>query len=392
MKVSSFVQVLLLSLVNLRALSFIMDSGLVVPAAVPPLPGRERPQKAITAPASFSYSTPMTMSSSSSTEADFLSPVSPTRYADEVVRSMSSLLAPAIFSIANAVDASARSYTDVLSVLKAHAVTLRSDADSLRQAVKDLTSLINALKYVPLAPDNACTGRGFFLSEANGNVNGWKHASAISHYHTLPPHTSRDLPPLNSKFIGQSLYFAQQVLQQHLRASPKDCYCLQQTNPMALINNALEQLMIVQSTEALRQSVDVERWNKAHDPLQNKVLVPGHSDARIRLLRNRDEYAHTAVNMCLAATSNIQISTCYLDRFDPFVCYLLLDLLPHCAKQNPSLQIHVLVDWMTIESALVKSAFIRVDQPGTSTNKPSGEITETSFIRRLPLRAPLAAS
>jgi hypothetical protein len=265
---------------------------------------------------------------------------------EQAAVTVSALLVPAVLSLAS---------TSTLSLLQQYAVALE-DA-TLEQAIVQLDPLIEVLEKFPV---EATAAPGFFLSPANGNLTGWTRASTTSStlalYDTFPLHQDGQVPLPNAGFLAQSLRFVQQVLHQRLRVTPADCSCLSHWDFMdkytnisrTIVNLALEQLMIVQATQVLHQTVDVPQWNQRYHCTTSTststttlpvVPLPNHPNTQIRLLRHRDDYAQAVVDMCLAATHSIQLTTCYLFGQDPFVRYLLLDLLPFCIRRNPNLQV-----------------------------------------------------
>lgn len=98
------------------------------------------------------------------------------------------------------------------------------------------------------------------------------------------------------------------------------------------------------------------------------------------------------VKLALASRRSIQIATCYLFATDPAALYIILDLLPYCARTN-GVTIEILVDSLTIESAVVRSAFFDADMGVNPARKIPGlastsNITAWSFADKLPYGAP----
>jgi hypothetical protein len=146
------------------------------------------------------------------------------------------------------------------------------------------------------------------------------------------------------------------------------CSCIAQWNHVAcesvlasLVTQALEQLMIQEASACLEATITPSQWDASyHGP--DLCPTPTVLDslyirqAPVRLLRDRDIYLKTLVQLDLAAEHTIQLSTCYLSSNDPAVRYLFLDVLPYCIRQH-GVTIQVLVDLMVGEGLVVKSAF-----------------------------------
>eukprot|EP00521_Asterionellopsis_glacialis_P009576 CAMPEP_0195281000 /NCGR_PEP_ID=MMETSP0707-20130614/480_1 /TAXON_ID=33640 /ORGANISM="Asterionellopsis glacialis, Strain CCMP134" /LENGTH=820 /DNA_ID=CAMNT_0040339835 /DNA_START=229 /DNA_END=2691 /DNA_ORIENTATION=- len=116
------------------------------------------------------------------------------------------------------------------------------------------------------------------------------------------------------------------------------------------------------------------------------------SQVPIRFLRDRDDYISIYCRLAFACRSSIKVCTSYLFVDDPAQRYILLDLLPHMAMTK-DVQVEILVDLMTVESAIMKSVFLPTAQspsntPDTNTVAKSQEhdpetITTTSFLKNL---------
>jgi phosphatidylserine/phosphatidylglycerophosphate/cardiolipin synthase-like enzyme len=103
-------------------------------------------------------------------------------------------------------------------------------------------------------------------------------------------------------------------------------------------------------------------------------------------------YVQNLVKLALGSRRSIQIATCYLFATDPAARYIILDLLPYCARTN-GVTIEILVDSLTIESAVVRSAFYDADKkikidPHAASQKSTSDITGWSFVDLLPHGAP----
>mmetsp|Transcript_22821 Transcript_22821/g.42420 ORF Transcript_22821/g.42420 Transcript_22821/m.42420 type:complete len:733 (+) Transcript_22821:67-2265(+) len=221
--------------------------------------------------------------------------------------------------------------------------------------------------------------------------------------------TANNVLPLPSiSFVLKCLQAYENVLVERLswdrqQFSSTTCDCIAKWHPQkkdvlyTLVNQTLEQIMVEETTECLHQRflTGPETWTQRYID-DNDVLVepPPLTYAGkqcLKLLTNRDNYVRTLVKYCMAAQSKIQIMTCYLFACDPAVRYILLDLLPHLVRSNPNLRIEILIDLMTIESAMVKSLFCAgvspTFQPAAETKRATG-LPPSSFIKELPTNAP----
>lgn len=99
------------------------------------------------------------------------------------------------------------------------------------------------------------------------------------------------------------------------------------------------------------------------------------------------QYIQDLIRLALASRSCIQIATCYLFAHDPATRYIVLDLLPFCARTN-GVKIEILIDSLTIESAVIRSAFYDADTGAGQTRKISTDATGWSFAAMLPPGAP----
>jgi hypothetical protein len=102
------------------------------------------------------------------------------------------------------------------------------------------------------------------------------------------------------------------------------CSCIAQWNHVAcesvlasLVTQALEQLMIQEASACLEATITPSQWDASyHGP--DLCPTPTVLDslyirqAPVRLLRDRDIYLKTLVQLDLAAEHTIQLSTCYL--------------------------------------------------------------------------------
>jgi phosphatidylserine/phosphatidylglycerophosphate/cardiolipin synthase-like enzyme len=103
-------------------------------------------------------------------------------------------------------------------------------------------------------------------------------------------------------------------------------------------------------------------------------------------------YIQNLVKLAVSSRRSIQIGTCYLFANDPAARYIILDLLPYCARTN-GVTIEILVDSLTIESAVVRSAFFDADKGlnpprNTAAQASTSNITAWSFADLLPCGAP----
>ncbi|CAB9516249.1 Phospholipase D Transphosphatidylase [Seminavis robusta] len=355
----------------------------VAPPPVVAFSGR-RHQRAMTAPADFFFSV-------GSCSAEAL--VTPTtaqlleqQQSNLVEAAVLSVLLPAVLALAPSPEAIAT------SLLQQYCVILRDD---------HLADSIDAMEPLIASYNDVEGGRapGFFLSKPNGNLTGWKRSTTIPCYDALclQQHGRSSLPLPNATFLVQCLRFVQEALEQRHTATTDSCSCFNKYGfhegsvAKNIVNLALEQLMILQPTLVLNESIHVTEWNEKYNHNANDEITLQetiHPDTRVRLLRHRDDYAQAAVETCLAATRSIILTTCYLFGSDPFVRYLLLDVLPYCVRHH-GVTVRIMVDLMTMEAAMVQSAFA-VDDACHNNNGPTGDVTETSFFQRLGGDAPAA--
>jgi len=172
-----------------------------------------------------------------------------------------------------------------------------------------------------------------------------------------------------------------------------------------LANQVLEQNMVQESSKQVttkmllhknNQTSPFSSWDEMYmDP---ETSCPSQDDMEyasqvpIRFLRDRDDYISIYCQMAFQCQTSIKVCTSYLFADDPAHRYILLDLLPHMAAVK-GVQVDILVDLMTVESAIMKSAL----RPATNTNQTNttaatkannSKITNISFLEHLPPNTP----
>ena len=167
---------------------------------------------------------------------------------------------------------------------------------------------------------------------------------------------------------------------------------------LAMSNMTLEQLMCREASESVTTILSLTgdtSTASAWDQMYAAPLCPSpdqmddvYVSAPVRLIVNRDSFVSTTCKYALAARTSICISTCYLFFRDAAHRYILMDLLPHVI-QKYGVTVRVLIDLMTVESAVINSGFSVRSGGG---RKPRGGATEsmtmTSFLNYLPSDCP----
>jgi phosphatidylserine/phosphatidylglycerophosphate/cardiolipin synthase-like enzyme len=228
----------------------------------------------------------------------------------------------------------------------------------------------------------------------------------LTPYETLDiyPSDRYSLPLPSSHFLSQCSRFIRTVLQERRdymlhQGTHQHCSCIAQWKHVAsksvlanLVNQALEQLMVQEASACLEATITPSQWDASYDgpdlcptpAVLASLYIP---QTPVRLLRDRDIYLKTLVQLALAAEHTIQLSTCYLFSNDPAVRYLFLDVLPYCVRQH-GITIQVLVDLVVVEGLVVKSAFEVAEKHTRETSCKNAAVTETSFLQHLPENAP----
>lgn len=132
-----------------------------------------------------------------------------------------------------------------------------------------------------------------------------------------------------------------------------------------LANQTLEALMVAEADECLRQSLtNLDDWDKMYSretcPSPMDMEHEYMSEIPLRLLNERDEYIVAYLERVLAAESTIDICLCYIFARDPFVRYLLLDVLPFIAQQK-NVRVRILIEQMVLEGETIKKCLERVE-------------------------------
>lgn len=300
--------------------------------------------------------------------------------------------------------------TDALvPILERHCAEL--DDNDISCSLENLDRLQQAMQ---LSMTIGYTSPGFFTLCSPQT---WtRHDDLLPDYETLQLPLQSQIPIPSPAFAAQCCALIRTIFQQRLAwkqgSLQSCCYCIaewefasgnQDKVLYTLVNQTLEQLMIQEASECISQhllpdTAAIEAWNQTYAPetcpstaaLQHLYLP--HTP--VKLLRTRDDYINHMIKYCMAAKHTIQISTCYLFSHDPAQRYILLDVLPHIIQQR-GVTVQVLLDLLTIESAIIKSGFKNKSKTTVeprSVVQPDKEnthnITMTSFLQHLPDSAP----
>lgn len=346
-------------------------------------------------------------------------------------------------------------------ILSKHTVQVHDHDLSI--TLDQLTTLQQALDQHPLSYVGRSPGFTYVANSTDGQGSmGWSTPPASDNastdttcYETYDwfPSDRYSIPLPSPQFVARCCDWIRHVLderREHLAsfslsgevAATEKCECItawehfdKAGNGVAysLVNQTLEQLMIQQASEVLCQTEGVvEAYNarytsvvssptttttatteeqeptlsettngKAHQLVAH--LATPHTP--IRVLRHRDVLIETVTRFALASRGTIQISTCYLHAVDPATRYLLMDVLPYCCAVN-GVTVQLLVDLLTIEGALIKSAFMDAKKESVAEAAPVAPQdqqavnaqdnhaasvpipTRTSFLNHLPTDAP----
>lgn len=115
----------------------------------------------------------------------------------------------------------------------------------------------------------------------------------------------------------------------------------------------------------------------------DEMYLPSTS---IRFLDGREDYIPAYINAALAARESIDICLCYVFQSDPVQRYILFDLLPFMARTR-KVTVRILVDLMTIESAMIKSSIIAEDD-GSDEARVAISREALKFLQFLPSGSP----
>lgn len=157
-----------------------------------------------------------------------------------------------------------------------------------------------------------------------------------------------------------------------------------------LSNQALEQLMVAEADACLRSHLkSVDEWHRNYEP----KFCPSPEDMKmnyipdnaIMLLDNRKDYAKQYIQAVLDARETIDICLCYIFSRDPFVKYLLLDLLPYVTKHH-NVRVRLLIEQMVVEGETIKNFLI--EQKKSFTTEPKAARWESTFLNNLPPGSP----
>jgi phosphatidylserine/phosphatidylglycerophosphate/cardiolipin synthase-like enzyme len=155
-------------------------------------------------------------------------------------------------------------------------------------------------------------------------------------------------------------------------------------------NQALEQLMVAEADACLRSQLTISEWHHCYSP----QFCPGPEDMKVNyipnnsilLLDNRKDYASQYIQAVLDARETIDICLCYIFSRDPFVKYLLLDLLPYVAKHR-NVRVRLLIEQMVVEGETIKNFLI--EKKKSLVTEPKAARWEGSFLNNLPPGSPL---
>mmetsp|Transcript_28909 Transcript_28909/g.43657 ORF Transcript_28909/g.43657 Transcript_28909/m.43657 type:complete len:695 (-) Transcript_28909:118-2202(-) len=293
--------------------------------------------------------------------------------------------------------------------------TVSLEDDNLIQSLENVQKLRASLGQIYSSMIHARSSPGFKSRDDSLSLSPfqeWKASCNQSCYETYNfsaiSTMAAGIPLPSISFVIQCLELFEVTLGERLKlVSCGDngtafCDCIKKWHPerndvlYVLLNQTLEQFMIEEATRCLnnRYLGNECDWTESyhHDNgLEPPPAVQYVPNERLKVMKGRDECLRSMSKYALVGQTKIQIMTCYLWANDPCVRYFLLDFLPHVLQKNSNLEIQVLIDLMTIESAMVKSLF-HAGPP--SSRKGSGKLAEKpspaskSFIKSLPDNAP----
>jgi hypothetical protein len=166
--------------------------------------------------------------------------------------------------------------------------------------------------------------------------------------------------------------------------------------------------MVAEADKYLRNTFNSPKLLRAWDQLYSPDSCPTPAELTqsymeetpLRLLDTRDEYIAAYLEQLMAAESTIDICLCYIFARDPFVRYLLLDVLPFIVQQK-SVRVRILIEQMVLEGEAIKMFFQgmqsmdtmteggRVDSSAANNNKSKKDADWlNSFRSKLPPNCP----
>jgi phosphatidylserine/phosphatidylglycerophosphate/cardiolipin synthase-like enzyme len=289
----------------------------------------------------------------------------------------------------------------LIAIIENHRVFL--DDEDVGLSIQRLQYLTKALWTSPLAHSGRSPG---FFTANDTDSDKWTGKPCLPLYEIMDV-SFQGVPVPSPASAAKCCAMIEQIFAdraRYLKTSKNACSCLSEWEGAhnvlnMLVNQGLEQLMVEEASQCLHtkllpdESAVQRYWNETYQEsigsAKSNQSIP---NTPIKVLKTRDEYLQTFTKYCLAAESTVQLSTCYVFCEDPAQRYIFMDLLPHCLDQNSDLQVKVLVDLMTLESAILKSAFSEHQgklRPRTNLNlEVGGGITAESFLKVLPAHAP----
>jgi len=162
---------------------------------------------------------------------------------------------------------------------------------------------------------------------------------------------------------------------------------------LLIANQSLEQAMVKESSDCVNMRLrqpgfkNGQAWDKLYEPhscaILDKNMYAPHTP--LRIITGRDDYIANFSWLAMQAKSTIEVATCYLFSSDPAVRYIMCDLLPFVALRG-RVKVRLLVDLMTVESAIFKSAF--TVSHASQIEKSRGGYAPFSFLSTLPNGCP----
>lgn len=164
---------------------------------------------------------------------------------------------------------------------------------------------------------------------------------------------------------------------------------------MQLATQTLSMLRVSEASERCTRMLKREEWNEMYSPdkctgvhsLRKEMYIPNTS---IKFFDGRHDYVSAYVNAALTAKETIDICLCFIYPNDPVQRYILLDLLPFVARNN-GVTVRILMDLMTIESDVIKSAIAvdsKMSAPASNKGKGKSDQEAMKFVDHLPLSCP----
>lgn len=275
--------------------------------------------------------------------------------------------------------------------------------DDIDSSIQSMENLMNEISKLDFHVATKGISPGFATTSSQGP---WYSLSQFPEYQTMSIINvgSQDHIPLPSPLVAlRYLAHMKETWVQRRKwatSNPEEkehfCLCIKgwSTSTLNILhvlsNQALEQLMVAEADKCLRSHLtNVSDWDNIYSPQlcpnPEKIKMDYIPNNSILLLDNRKEYAYKYIQSVLEAKETIDICLCYIFSRDPFVKYLLLDLLPHVAKHR-NIRVRLLIEQMVVEGETIKNFLIeKKKEPGAV---PKAARWESTFLNDLPPGSP----